>query len=96
MSSGAETSQLEDVWTDNVDDCNEEQVEPLPTETAEDAAMVAAFQVYDAENKEEQLIKTCEDADKVAELLEESMAMLMLAEDLFAQCARYGQIILPP
>ncbi|KAD3641849.1 hypothetical protein E3N88_31073 [Mikania micrantha] len=64
----------------------EEQEQPIPTETLEDAASVAAFHLAVAASLEERLIKTSADKDKLAELLQESMAMLMLAQDLYQQC----------
>ncbi|KAK9052768.1 hypothetical protein SSX86_029398 [Deinandra increscens subsp. villosa] len=125
-SSAAETSQQEDVWTDNDDNhteeqvgpqnlieaplglqnhnegqvepynLSEEQVEPLPTETLEDAASVSAYQVALAVYMEDQLKKTCADRDKLSDLLQESEAMVLIAEELYELCLKDGSVILSP
>ncbi|XP_076907886.1 uncharacterized protein LOC143564518 [Bidens hawaiensis] len=74
----------------------EEAVEPVPTERVEDAPTPAAAQIATAETLESQVIKGYEDKNTLAELLDESAAMLRRAEDLYDQCRRNGKAILPP
>ncbi|KAM0013823.1 hypothetical protein Hdeb2414_s0041g00739021 [Helianthus debilis subsp. tardiflorus] len=74
-SSGAETSRQEDVRTNAVD-------------TQEHPASVA-IKVALAEINEYEVTKLCEDKNKLDELLDESVAMLMLAEGLHEQCKKY-------
>ncbi|KAJ0666507.1 putative transcription factor MYB-related family [Helianthus annuus] len=77
-SSGAKTSRQEDVRTNTVD-------------TREHPASVA-IRVALAETYEYKVTKLCEDKNKLEELLDESVAMLMLAEGLYEQCKKYGSV----
>ncbi|MFS8030594.1 putative linker histone H1/H5, domain H15, winged helix DNA-binding domain superfamily [Helianthus anomalus] len=79
-SSGAKTSRQEDVRTNTVD-------------TREHPASVA-IRVALAETYEYKVTKLCEDKNKLEELLDESVAMLMLAEGLYEQCKKYGSVTL--
>lgn len=76
-----------------VDDCykfkdnhNKEDAEPVGAETVEEIASTAAYLVAEAENLELAAIKGCEKADKLAELLVESIAGLRVAEEIYEQC----------
>ncbi|PWA59455.1 hypothetical protein CTI12_AA391480 [Artemisia annua] len=58
-------------------------------ETFEDAAMVATQKISIAENYGQEVIKACENADKIAELINDSLVMLELAKELHERCKRY-------
>ncbi|PWA85359.1 NAD-dependent epimerase/dehydratase family protein [Artemisia annua] len=83
-----------------VDDCykfkdnhNKEDAEPAGAETVEEIASTAAFWVAAAENRELAAIKGCEKADKLAELLAESIAGLQAAEEIYEKCKREGYVL---
>ena len=59
---------------------------PADRETLKDAPMVVARQISIAENMEQEAIKACEKADKIAELSDESLVMLELAKELHERC----------
>ncbi|PWA92342.1 Histone H1/H5 [Artemisia annua] len=87
-SSGFETSQQLVAIPYNVDNNSVAQTtqksiaNPADRETLEDAAMVVARKISITENLEQEAIKACEKADKIAELLDESLVMLKLAKEL--------------
>lgn len=88
--SGAGTSRQVDVMTNNVDNRNVEHVGPKTL------ADNAAYAVAVAENSEQESNEGFEKAKILAELLEESMVMLQLAEELHEQCLRDGIVLLAP
>ncbi|PWA64928.1 telomere repeat-binding factor 4 [Artemisia annua] len=67
---------------------------PADRETLEDAAMVVARKISIAENLEQEAIKACEKADKIAELFDESLVMLKLAKELHERCSRGKTLVL--
>lgn len=91
-SAGVKASQQVVAIPYNVDNNNVAQTAqesityPADREILEDAAMVAARQISIAENLEHEAIKACEKVDKIAELLDESSAMLELAKELHERC----------
>ncbi|KAL4558541.1 hypothetical protein LXL04_036742 [Taraxacum kok-saghyz] len=69
---------------------------PIGTETMEDAALYAAITVARAENTMQKAIEACQEADSFVEDVEESIAMLRVAEELHKKCKEDGFVLLAP
>ncbi|CAH1422796.1 unnamed protein product [Lactuca virosa] len=89
----------DDSKNDKLDDDEKQEApdapdSPIATETLEDAAFYAARLVARAENVEQEAIEACQESDRIAKMLEESMAMLQLAEELHEMCLKDGFVLL--
>ncbi|CAI9280974.1 unnamed protein product [Lactuca saligna] len=93
-SSGAKTFKRDDGKNDKVDDKKEEAPDapdsPIATETLEDAAFYAARLIARAENLEHRATEACQKSNRIAMMVEESMAMLQLAEELNQIYRKHG------
>ncbi|KAL4583673.1 hypothetical protein LXL04_008255 [Taraxacum kok-saghyz] len=92
MDEECEDEKMEEEKDEEMDKCDS----PIGTETMEDAALYAAITVARAENTMQKAIEACQEADSFVDDVEESIAMLRVAEELHKKCKEDGFVMLAP
>ncbi|CAH1422815.1 unnamed protein product [Lactuca virosa] len=84
-----------DVPVDHENNSDEQQeVNNNSEETEEDLASYVAYRIVVAEDAQRKAIEACKEADRLQNLVEESMAMLKFAEEAYEIALRDGIVLL--
>ncbi|KAL2462552.1 Telomere repeat-binding factor 5 [Forsythia ovata] len=63
-------------------------------ETAEDAAMTAAYKIAEAENKSFVASEAVKEAERVLQMAEDADSVLLLAKDIYEKCSRGQSVVI--